>query len=309
MTKPKRHHYLPKFYLEYFCKEGNLWVFDRKTKEFRLQTPINTTLKSNYYTYEDSEGNKQTDIEQLLSQIEANAKNIFDKVINFENINQEEKEALSLFVAFMMNRVPDFEKSVNDVHERFIKDTIKMMYSNEERVQESLDNFEKERGEKLGISAHELVKFHKGDNIKVVINRSRSLRSMIDLSFTIFQYFKQMDWLFLHAPKETSFVTTNNPVVLIPPDDFPKGPYGIGILLKGVRKVFPISQTTCLIISNLGELLIHHQANMQTVRNINLYIAQYTERFLIGRDELLIRNIVEKTKINQWDYKGRISIN
>ncbi|MBI4643753.1 MAG: DUF4238 domain-containing protein [Deltaproteobacteria bacterium] len=166
MTKPKRHHYLPQFYLQYFCKDGNFWIFDRKSKEFRIQTPINTALKSNYYTFEDSGGNKVTDIEQLLSQIEGNAKNIFNKVINMENITSEEKENLSLFIAFMMNRVPDFEKSVNDVYENIIKHTLKMMYCNEERVQASIDQFEKERGEKLGLSAKELVEFHKGDNIE-----------------------------------------------------------------------------------------------------------------------------------------------
>ncbi|MDD2901780.1 MAG: DUF4238 domain-containing protein [Syntrophales bacterium] len=309
MTQPKRHHYLPKFYLEYFCKDGNLCVFDRKTKEFRNQTPVNTALKSNYYSFKDSEGKKLTDIEQLLSQIEGNAKNVFEKAINNEDITAEEKEHPSLFIAFMMNRVPDFEKSVNKVYEHTIKSTLKMIYSDEKRVQTTLDEFEKEHGEKLGLSAEELVEFHKGDNIKVIIDRIKSLQLMIDISFKIFHFFTQMDWLFLHAPQETSFITSDNPVVLVPPEDFPKGPYGIGILFKGVRKLFPISQTTCLIMLDHGDLLAHHKTDKQTVRNINLNVALYTERFLIGRDELLIKNIVRKTKINQWDYKGRISIN
>lgn len=309
MTKPKRHHYLPQFYLQYFCKDGNFWIFDRKTKEFRSQTPKNTALKSNYYTFKNSKGNKVTEIEHLLSQIEGNAKCIIEKVINWENITPQEKENLSLFIAFMMNRVPDFEKSVNKVYEHTIKSTLKMMYSDPKRVQATLDEFERERGEKLGLSAEELVEFHKGDNIKVIIDRVKSLELMIDISFKIFHFFKQMDWLFLHSPQEASFITTDNPVVLVPSEKFPKGPYGMGILFPGVRKVFPISQSTCLIMYDHGELLLHHKTNKQTVRNINLNVAQFTERFLIGRDELLIKNIVRKTKINQWDYKGRITIN
>jgi len=49
MSKPKRHHYLPQFYLDKFSRSGSLYIFDRELNEYREQTPTNTAVKSHYY--------------------------------------------------------------------------------------------------------------------------------------------------------------------------------------------------------------------------------------------------------------------
>lgn len=35
MPESKRQHYLPEFYLNNFCREGLLWVYDRERNEYR----------------------------------------------------------------------------------------------------------------------------------------------------------------------------------------------------------------------------------------------------------------------------------
>ena len=115
MNKPKRHHYLPQFYLEHFCKEQKFWVFDRERGEIRIQTPINTALQAYYYSRTDEHGNRETGIEELLADIESETKGVIEKLIAREKITGEEKSTLSMFVAFMFSRVPDFEKSINKV--------------------------------------------------------------------------------------------------------------------------------------------------------------------------------------------------
>lgn len=60
---PKRQHYLPKFYLEGFCKDGKLAVYDRESDEVRVQQPLNTGVIGHLYTFEDSEGRKRLELE------------------------------------------------------------------------------------------------------------------------------------------------------------------------------------------------------------------------------------------------------
>ena len=80
MPKPKRHHYLPQFYLNGFCTNGRLWIYDRTENNFRCQTPINTGVIKDYYTFLDEEENKDTKIEEMLSKVEGDTKPVIDKI-------------------------------------------------------------------------------------------------------------------------------------------------------------------------------------------------------------------------------------
>lgn len=51
MSKPKRHHFLPEFYLNGFTREGLLCVFDRETGEYRRQAPKNTAVIGHFYAF------------------------------------------------------------------------------------------------------------------------------------------------------------------------------------------------------------------------------------------------------------------
>ncbi len=128
MTTPKRHHYLPKFYLEGFCRNNLLWVFDRDSKEFRQQTPVNTALQKYYYSFENDDGEKTADIEDLLSLVEGHTKPIIDKVNDEKLISDTEKETLSIFIGFLHSRVPSFEEYFNNQHERIVRHLSKIIF-------------------------------------------------------------------------------------------------------------------------------------------------------------------------------------
>ena len=308
MTSPKRHHYLPQFYLERFCRDGGFSVFDRETHEFRRQTPVNTALKSHYYSVEDENGKKDTRIESFLSELEVHAKQIMLKLENREDIADEDKEELAVFIAFMMNRVPDFEKAINKMESTLIQRTADMLFSDEERLESILQEHSEDAGGVSDISAKEMVEFHKSGNYEIVIHRNESLRMMVNVSLNTANYFRQMEWGIFHCQDRTSFITTDNPVVLVPPSDYEKGFWGVGILTKGARKIFPLSQKSCLVMFDHGNAICHGAADQLTTRQINLTLAAYSDRFVIGRDETLVKNIVSTTRLTEWKREGRIKI-
>lgn len=309
MNTPKRHHYLPIFYLEKFSKNNILSVFDRELNEYREQSPISTAVKKHYYTIEDNDGNKNVEIEKFLSQIEGDAKPIIAKLEKSEKISEEDKERLSAFISFLMNRVPDFEKSTNKVFEKLIEMTGNMMFCDEKSTKSVIDQHEQKTGEKKGISPEELFKFHKEGKYKYVIHRNFSLEMMIKTSIEIAHYFNQMNWLLLHAPHITSFITTDNPFVIIPPENLKTSVYGTGIATPGAKKIIPLTQSLCLIMLDHGTLTKHKNIDRGLVRNVNINISCVADRFVIGRDEALVRKIVKTAKLDQWKYKGRMKIN
>jgi hypothetical protein len=308
MNEPKRHHYLPQFYLEGFCRNGGLWVYDRDRDEFRFQTPKNTALKSHYYSVEGANGSKRTDIETYLSQVENRASQVMAKLLTQQAITEPERAAFALFVAFMMNRVPDFEKSMNAIESHVIKQICSQILSDEGRVQAVLDRMERNTGEKPEASAKELAKIHADGQFDVVMHRNESLRLMLSLSIEIANWFQQMEWVVLHSSQKTSFITTDNPAILTPPMGFDSGFYGVGILTTGARKYFPLSQSACLVICDHGNHMGHLGIDKQAVRGINLVLASQSDRFVIGRDESLVRSVVTTTRLKEWKRTGRFSV-
>jgi hypothetical protein len=63
LSGPKKQHVVPRFYLDGFCRDGLLSVYDRQKNEFRIQTPHNTGAITHYYTFTDAEGRRRYDLE------------------------------------------------------------------------------------------------------------------------------------------------------------------------------------------------------------------------------------------------------
>ena len=308
MSTPKRHHYLPIFYLEKFSKNNILSVFDRELNAYRERPPISTAVKKHYYTIKDDEGNKNVEIEKFLSQIEGDAKPIIAKLEKNENISEEDKERLSVFISFLINRVPDFEKSTNKFVEKIVEMTGNMMFCDEKRTKSVIDQYEQETGKKMDISPEELFEFHKDGDFKYIIHRNFSLEMMRNTSLEIAHYFKQMNWILFHAPHITSFITTDNPFALIPPDNHKNSIYGTGIATPGAKKIVPLTQSLCLMMLDHGTLTKHKDIDRKLVKEINIKIAWFADRFVIGRDEALVKRIVKTIKLDQWKYPGRVRV-
>jgi uncharacterized protein DUF4238 len=283
-------------------------VFDRTKAEFRQQPPVNTAVKSYYYSVKDEDGTIRTEIEGFLSQVENSGKPVLDKLIAGKDINHSEKQAISVFVSFMMNRVPDYEKSVNEIKKHMVKKMSDMVFYDEERTQAIMDRVENETGEKSDISAQDLVDFYKSGEYGIEINRNFSLDLMLRNSPEFAKYFCMMDWNVFHAPARCTFVTTDNPVFLIPPEDHKSHYYGVGLITPGALKVFPLSQKTCLVMYDHGSLTIHAEATQQQVRDLNLEITNNAHRFVIGRDQALVRSLVNRTKLTEREPQMRFSI-
>lgn len=298
MSTPKRHHYLPQFYLEGFCRNELLWVYDRENKEIRQQTPVNTAVQKYYYSFEDDEGERDADVEGLLSLIETYTKPIIYKLNKRELIDNSEKETLSIFVGFLYGRVPRFERNYNDNKERILRHLNKVIFANEQVTEQTIKRYERDTGKKIDISAKELSEFALDDDrYTIEIHRNESLKMMLNLCKKLPIYFIQMDWLFLFAPKNASFITTDDPFILTPPQRLPDNtPYGIAT--KGTQKHVPLSQHVCLVMFDRGDKIDTREATRDEVRGINRNSTSKCDRFVIGRDKALVSSLIKSVGLN-----------
>jgi Protein of unknown function (DUF4238) len=256
MSEPKRQHYVPRFYLANFCREGGrLWVRDTEKQQNRWDRPENVAVINHYYSVE-REGKRDNTIEKGLAELEAAAVPLIAELAAGKQLPIESKDILSLYAAFQWLRVPDFQRGVDKVGAHMVRRTMDMMFRDEEDVKKSLEEFTRDTGQVIEKEPKDLLNLMRSENLEVEIKRSLSLEMMLKQADTFANMFRQMDWLVLHAGDECSFVTSDNPLVLAPPKDFPKKVwYGYGIATRGCKKVFPLTQSCCLLMLDKGDAI------------------------------------------------------
>ena len=122
---PKRHHFLPKCYLEGFARDGYVWLFDRERNEFRRQQPLNTSVIKNFYVFENKLGEKDYGLETFFSGIEGKAKATILELETRADISPDRRLNLAVFIALLMVRSPKFDRQTNEIIDAATKHFIK----------------------------------------------------------------------------------------------------------------------------------------------------------------------------------------
>lgn len=302
LVAAKNHHYLPQSYLAGFTRGGTrdsvFWVFDAQTGEYRPQTPKNTGAERYFYAADTETGERSLHIEKGLAKIEGLVMPIVKKADAGAPITLDDKQLLALFVGLLFTRVPQFKRAHAEATDGMARAMHEVAFGTVEQVRTALQRWEHEHGEGSSVTAEELHEFIKSGEYDVVPQRNTYLRAMLEAGGEFGWRLWQMTWLIARAPSDTSFITSDSPFVIMPPlESAPDRPYGFGT--RGAVTLVPLTQRVCLCISGPGTFAVQRVIPKSEVREINIAIAQKCERFVIGRDEALVRNIVAKSRVER----------
>jgi len=126
---------------------------------------------------------------------------------------------------------------------------------------------------------------------------------MINLASSFAKTLLSLNCAILHAPKNCSFITTDRPFVIAPPKNcslIPKWA-GVGLLTPGANKFLPLTANMTIVFGDPGDSFGHINVNKADVMKINGTIGNMTQRFLIGKDEDLIKSWVKRLKLSETD--------
>jgi hypothetical protein len=311
MSNSKRHHYLPIAYQEGFVgTNGFVWVYDRVRNTFRSQTPMNTAVISHYYSVPDSSGKQRTELETGLMQfIDGTGISAINVARETETINTEDRAKIAVFCAFLKFRVPAFEKSFNHMSEQMVKLMSKKSFSSPEQTAAIVSSMKEDTGYDGVVDPKALTDFAQKGNYSVKTSRAMSLHSMLDAAQDIALHLHAMDWCFYRPASNKTFVTSDNPFVLLPPPNWkPGGFYGFGICTQGAQKVIPLAHDLCLFICDEGTGVSWRTADREQTRAINLNITSNCHEYAIGRDEALVKSLVKTTGIDSREWKPSMRV-
>jgi hypothetical protein len=299
MSNSKRHHYIPKFYLEGFSPQGIMWVFDREKNLYRSQTPINTFLETYYYAVEQNDGIYDTSLEEKMAEIESYAAPVIHHLDDGGELSLIDKYTLSVFVSLLKARVPENEKVIEELRSEMLKRLGPEVDRNPHPFEPLLPRPSFIPPDAKRVDALKLIQ-----ELELLASNPKEahndfLKTIIPSTIEMSDYLFQMQWLIAHASSDTSFVTSDNPFLIAPPEFYdPNSPTGIGIATPGATKIIPLSLKSCLFIFDKGEGAVHTQFDRDKIKEINLMIANGCMRYVISRDESLLRYLVKKTRID-----------
>lgn len=246
MAGKKKHHYIPKFYLEGFVDPHNkpyIWVYEKGNPTIRKATSLNIAVQKYYYAFPTPEGEKDSDtIENALAAIEGEVAPVFQKIKAQKNLEEKEKYWLAMFLALMMTRVPNFRENVERATSEVMKKTNKILASNPEHFESFIRRFEEKTGEKIKVPLDDLRKFCLSDEYEIVTKPHFSLEIFLSLFEDFAPIFFKMNWRFLIATDDFKFATCDNPLCYVDPTHDPKSWYGFGLGNKNIEVTFPISK-------------------------------------------------------------------
>lgn len=300
MRAAKRHHYLAESYLEGFSADGRgVWVYEIPKQQLRGQTIKDTCVQSHYNALFGADGTRHLEIEEMLSQVEGDTKQIITHLDKSGRIDAPQKAALALFIAFQKVRVPEFEDQVNATSANLMNRMTRMSFADLERAREAIKSVEGKNGEPAGVTPEEMVEFVAKGEYDLKIHRNHSLEQMVHLAPEFANYFLQMEWAFLKAPAGSHYLTTDSSFIMLPPPDWEKNnplrmPYGI--LTRGARKVFPLSSRMAVVMFDHGDVVSYRDATPAMVSMINEQLAADAYRFIVGPDEQTVHSICTKVR-------------
>jgi len=209
---PKRHHFLPKSYLDGFCRDRYLWLYDRNREEFRNQQPLNTAVIGNFYTIENTEGEKDYRLQGFFSKIEGSAKSTIRKLQARETISPEERLYLATFISLLMVRSPKFDQVTQEVAAAAAKQLIKHAVPTVEAAGALMKQY---GTEKLAASTTDesMFEFIHKEKFRIQVPRDTVISIMLDQTEKVTFEIAMMDWLVVHSHPSTSFITTDRRVL------------------------------------------------------------------------------------------------
>lgn len=302
---PKKHHYIPQFYLKGFSVDNNnLWVYDKSLSDkqnIKKLTTKTIAFKNNFYTYESIDKTKET-LENLFCQMEGLASNVIKKISDGHEITQKEKADLSIFISFLWFRTPEsqerMKKITTSLHEQVSRMSIAMTPN------ENLKDFFKKRGRILSDEEiNELKEFaqdKKRSKFELHIPQNYWIKEMLQLGMDISPIFQICDWEFCVSNKPYAFITSDNPFMLLPSK--PVHPfYGLGLMTDGAKKVIPLNSKICLVMHepNKNPQNRYREIDKNYFKRINEITYKNAQRFVFSPEEgklVKIHKLINKNK-------------
>lgn len=293
MAGRRRHHYVPRFYLDKFVDRSTipprLWIYDKVRGAIEPSTPSDAGAEKHYYAFKKDDGSRDSAaFEEALSKADNEAAPVLAKLLESHQLTPAERECFSRFLALTMVRGPVYRGNF----ERMNAAIVKRLTQRRARAG-AFDDILK-RGAAAGEKLRQIL--DAGD-FEVDVLPQISLPIIGQALGRFAPVFERMSWVLITAPAGHRYVTSDNPLTYMDPTHDPRSPYGVGLMTAAVQVAMPLSTDVALITGWDDE----HEGSLGVlpgegawVEDINVRTVVRAERFVWAaeRSDALLRLVM-----------------
>lgn len=308
---PKKHHLIPRFYLEAFAEKGKIEIHSLgKDKPFRSSITKAFT-ENNFYKFSNEETRDSLEFEQYLANKEGEASKSLRGLRNKQNLGLAGKEAISEFLLIQWTRGKDFRLASQSFKNLALRDMARQSEEKDIRLFHEVFT-----GELLPDEEWERVwrQYIREEGPGFSASVEDSFRELQRLSMPTKQSLLLMRrWVVLDF-KEPMLISGDRPVVTVPLERSERFVTGPG-LAKSEQIIFPLSRKKSLLLEkisdaepdlDMGKIVheVHWQdGNLETATEINRLIALNARERIFGHpldSEILRKARQASYPIEQW---------
>ena len=236
MTRIKRQHFVPRFYLQAFAAESrpsHVWVYDKEQGRRYLHSIAKVASRRQFYDSAFFDGDTESQVvEKYLSRLEGYASRVIREILedptgeSFKSLGQPKRRVLVEFIATQLMRTNEARLALMQQKEHLPPETL-----NRPDSVEQLRALETKDGQ---AALHSALIF--SDKTVPVIE----------------EHLHRASWALLRNETCWPFLTSDNPVVYAPPCEVEPGQH-YTIRTPGVMTMYPLSPTRILVFASLED--------------------------------------------------------
>lgn len=281
MTKKRRHHILPRFYLDGFTsplKKSILYQYEKGNLKIVKITPENAAIIKDYYSIDDPRSEEDENlVEELLSVVESYSAPVIKKIKAKEDISDEDREKFSIFLAYMFTRVPHHRQMTEDIYGKGMKSWLMALASHKEGFKSHIKKYEEDTGKKIGFPVEKLREFLIDESKYEVRAHPNVSLDFISFALKIAPIFLDMKWSFWEATENYKYLTSDNPLYYhdrtAPPGQ------GIGLINENIEVYFPVSRDL-MFFGCWNNIQGYKKSDSNNVKGWNRNTIVYASRFV-----------------------------
>ncbi len=227
MNNPtRRQHHVPQFYLKKFVDErGKIHVY--QDNAHRTENTQNVAVQTEQYTVIGKDGKRYDQLEAIFSTSEGQAAKIHPKLERNEQLNSQETEDYSFFLALQFLRTPKFRKDYAQVYGDAIGKYAEMMANNGDFDEEGKRLF----SERL---------------VDIVVDERAALEEIPKLAPIYAYKILRKHWAIVRCPGQ-HFITSDHPIVI----NRLKKRHPVMPHVPASETYFALSPTACLVLTDI----------------------------------------------------------
>jgi hypothetical protein len=232
-------HYVPQFYLRNFSPtgaKGRIWCYERNQRPC-LKGIKYVACEEDFYQFTDATGQKDNTIEKFYDKATENpAAPVIKKIIAMDHIflSDDERETVAHFIGHLITRNPLY-RPINVDHLEYLKDEESFL-ARVETVELTVEEAKQRRAEILSNPETFLEEVNRD---KEQLTVSGPIPLAIDYTVEILQ----RQWLLIESDCSRIFITSDNPVSIVPRKSGSKKSGFINHTLY-----LPLSPSKCLLL-------------------------------------------------------------